>query len=412
MCSSMNPKSFCFVLPRYFEGIAGGAETLMGSLARKLHERGDRVEIATTCARDNRTWNNELPPGAASVDGLSVFRFPVDERDLEKWIPIQVAISEGKPVSADEQLTWMAESVNSQGLYRHLVGRRDSVDAFFFGPYLFGTTFWGSMLNPKKSVLIPCLHDESYAYLDVTASMFRQVKGCLFNAEPEMHLARSLYGEIPGDVVGMGFELPPADAVSALTPYFTEGAPYILYLGRKETGKNVQVLIDYFCAAKEQGSIPSDVKLAILGGGSFSDLYRPSALSRGDIIDLPHLSELDKQRLLRHALYLCQPSTNESFSIVSMEAWMVGTPVVVHGKCPVTRHHAIESGGGLYFSSSEDLGAVTEYFLSNPGAREKHAAAGRCYVEREYGWDAVLRRYDSALANIFAAKLEVVPSQA
>jgi glycosyltransferase involved in cell wall biosynthesis len=78
----------------------------------------------------------------------------------------------------------------------------------------------------------------------------------------------------------------------------------------------------------------------------------------------------------------------------------------------VTRHHAIESGGGLYFSSSEDLGAVTEYFLSNPGAREKHAAAGRCYVEREYGWDAVLRRYDSALANIFAAKLEVVPSQA
>lgn len=409
----MTRRSYCFVLPRYFEGIAGGAETLMGGLARALKSRGDEVEIVATCARDNRTWENELSEGETSVDGIKVTRFPVDKRNLDLWIPIQVAISEGKPVTAAEQLSWMTESVSSQALYSYLVQNGSRFDLSFFGPYLFGTTFWGSMLNPSKSVLIPCLHDESYAYLDVIASMFRQVRGCLFNAQPEMHLARSLYGDVPGDVVGMGFEPPSRDVVAGLEPYFTDGAPYILYLGRKETGKNVQVLIDYFIAAKEEGSIPAEVKLVILGGGSFSDLYRNSALARGDIIDLPHLSEREKQRLLRHALYLCQPSTNESFSIVIMEAWMVGTPVVVHGKCAVTRHHVVESGGGLYFTSSGDLGAVTAFYLERPEARRAHAEAGRRYVEAEYSWGAAIERFDRAVAmltgpTLMGAKLEVV----
>lgn len=404
----MSRKSYCFVPPRYFQGIAGGAETLMGSIARRLQARGDLVEIVTTCARDNRTWNNELPAGEDLVDGLKVTRFSVDERNLEAWIPFQVAIAESRGVAPVDQLTWMAESVNSKALYSYLVSNSDRFDQIFFGPYLFGTTFWGSMLNPKKSILIPCLHDESYAYLDVIASMFRQVKGCLFNAAPEMHLARSLYGDIPGDVVGMGFEPPAMKDVEKLTPYFSDGAPYILYLGRKETGKNVHVLIDYFCTAKDNGAIPANVKLAILGGGSFSDLHRPKALERGDVVDLPHLSEEEKQRLLRHALYLCQPSTNESFSIVIMEAWMVGTPSVVHGQCAVTRHHVLESRGGLYFLCWQDLAAVTKFYLENPAVRAQHAASGRRYVEREYSWDAVMERFDGAVSKLSATRLEVV----
>lgn len=366
------------------------------------------VEIVTTCARDNRTWANELPAGECVVDGLKVTRFPVDARNLDSWIPIQVSISEGSPVGTEEQLTWMAESVNSQPLYAYLVKNQSSFDLIFFGPYLFGTTFWGSMLSPKRSVLIPCLHDEAYAYLDVTAAMFRQVRGCLFNAEPEMHLARSLYGEIPGEVVGMGFEPPSRSYVEALEPFFSDGLPYILYLGRKETGKNVQVLIDYFCSAKDDGAIPADVRLVILGGGSFEDLHRAGALQRGDVVDLPHLGEREKQRLLRHALYLCQPSTNESFSIVMMEAWMAGTPVVVHGKCPVTRHHVVQSRGGLYFASSQDLAAVTDYYLTNSEARRAHAESGRRYVEREYSWSAVLDRFDRAVSELQASPLQVV----
>jgi glycosyltransferase involved in cell wall biosynthesis len=215
-----------------------------------------------------------------------------------------------------------------------------------------------------------------------------------------MELARSIYGDIPGGVVGMGFTFPTPAEVESLEPYFEDPFPYILYLGRKETGKNVHLLIDSFCEAKGEGLIPDNVKLAILGGGSFEDLHRPEVLARGDVIDLPHVSERDKQRLLKYALYLCQPSTNESFSIVIMESWMMGTPVVVHANCAVTRHHVVESGGGLYFSSSQDLAGVTKYFLSDSRARSRHADAGARYVATEYAWSAVLRRFDKTLQSL------------
>ena len=397
--ASMSSRRLAFVLPRYFKGIAGGAETLMGSLAQRLRDRGDYVEIWTTCAEDNRTWKNEFAKGATTIDGVTIHRFLVDERDLDVWIPLQISLHEGHVLSLEDQITWMSESVNSKALYGHISAHSRDFDALFFGPYLFGTTFWGSLIDPGRSVLIPCLHDEVYAYQEVVASMFRQVKGCLFNSQPEMDLAQSIYGAIPGGVVGMGFDLSSATR-SGAEAYFSDPSPYILYLGRKETGKNVHVLVDYFVEAKERGLIPDAVKLVVLGGGSFSDLHRGEVLTRGDVIDLPHVSEGDKLRLLSQALCLCQPSTNESFSIVLMEAWMAGVPVVVHGGCAVTKHHVVDSGGGLYFSSSDDLAAVTGYFLDNPDDRRSHAEQGARYVRDHYSWEAVLGRFDNVVSAI------------
>lgn len=396
----MARKRFCFVIPRFFEGIAGGAETLLGALASKLHERGDYVEILATCARDNRIWNNEFPAGESVVCGMRLVRFPVDARDLDAWVPIQCAIHEGKHVSCLDQITWMQQSVNSLALYEYLAQRVHTFDSVFFGPYLFGTTFWGSQICPEKSVLVPCLHDESIAYLDLIAAMFRNVRGCLFNATPERELARSLYGDIQGGVVGMGFDMPDLATVEGLEPYLDRSCPYIIYLGRKEMGKNAHTLIDYFCEIKDLGLIDSSTKLVILGGGSFSDLHRADALLRDDVIDLPHVGERDKQRLLRHALYLCQPSTNESFSIVLMEAWMVGTPVVVHGECAVTKHHVVQSGGGLYISSPSDLAGATRFFTEDPNRRAEFAARGNAYVEREFSWQTVLERFDQVIAGL------------
>ncbi|MEY4701853.1 MAG: hypothetical protein RL326_2040 [Pseudomonadota bacterium] len=408
----MKPGRYCFVVPRYFEGIAGGAETLMGELARHLAKRGDSVELLATCAKDNRTWANELPAGESFVDGMKVTRFPVNQRDLDAWVPIQVAIHEGQAVDVDQQLLWMQQSVNSDPMYRFIKENRDAFDLFLFGPYLFGSTFWGSMIHPDKSVLVPCLHDEAYAYLDIIAAMFRGVRGCLFNAEPEMQLARSLYGDISGGVVGMGFSRPAPHPVqtgenSHLAHTRGDGA-YILYLGRKEMGKNVHVLIDYFIEAKSNGLIPQELRLVVLGGGSFTDLHRSDVLDRGDIIDLPHVDEHEKRRLIAESLFLCQPSTNESFSIVLMEAWIVGTPVVVHGECAVTRHHVIESSGGLYFSSPGDLAGVIRYMCENPRARAEFAVKGASYVAKEYSWDAVLTRFDTTVDSIMAERNRTV----
>jgi len=393
-------RRYAFVCPRFGEGVIGGEVTLISQLASQLVQRGNPIEIITTCAKDNRTWENAYPEGQDVAFGVNVSRFKVDNRDLDIWIPRQIDISEGMNLALEDQLLWMQHSVNSSSMYRYIIQVADKFDALFFIPYLFGTTFWGSLLRPDKSYLIPCLHDEAYAYTNVIASMFRQVAGAIFNAQPEQELANRLYGNILGGTVGMGF-VPPSNAeVNTLLPYFEEKFPYFIYVGRKETGKNAHLLIDYFIEAKEKYDLPEQIKLVIAGGGEFADLNRPTALSRSDILDVGHISEIDKKRLIKYATALCQPSLNESFSIVLMEAWLLGTPVLVHANCEVTRYQVKRSCGGLYFSTEEEFCAVAKTMVENIQLRDQMAESGRDYVLKEYNWDVVIERFDTVMEQL------------
>lgn len=387
--------NFAFVVPRYGRNIAGGCETLIREFAERLAKHGDNVDILTTCAIDNRTWENAVCESESVEENVNVKKFLVDKRDLEKWIPYQISLSENKMISVDEQLLWMKNSVNSSGLYEYIKNHADKYRAIFFAPYLFGTTFWGSLIHPQKSILIPCLHDEIYAYTDVIASMFRQVKGFIFNAEPEKKLAKSLYGEnIKGDSVGMGFILPTEDEFNALEPYFDENFNYILYVGRKETGKNVQLLVDYFISLKDDKKFPDDLKLVVAGGGSFDDLGRKNAKNRDDILDIGYISEKDKQRLIKHSLLLCQPSINESFSIVIMEAWGLKVPVLVNGFCAVTSYHVQKSNGGFTFSNKREfLTSVNNILQEKLNKNNKRANDGYSYVKNVYNWDSIINKF-------------------
>ncbi len=391
-----HPK-LAFVVPRFAESIIGGAETLVAKLAESLQSQGYQIDILTTCAIDNRTWENHFPAGNYQEFGLQVKRFEVNQRNLDIWIPLQIKVAEGMILPVKDQLDWMAESVNSQGLYQYIIDEQNNYDLFIFAPYLFGTTFWGSLIIPEKSLLIPCLHDESYAYTEVIQSMFRQVKGFIFNAKAEQDFAESLYGPLLGGEVGMGFDVLHNSYIANLAPYFSEEVTYLLYLGRKETGKNLHLLIDYF----NQLQIPN-LKLVIAGGGDFSDVADLSLLKSGNILDLGRVSEEEKHRLLKYCLALCQPSTNESFSIVLMEAWQFSVPVLVHAKCAVTKQHVIDSQGGLYFASVTELGSVIKTLMEDSQLAETFGENGRKYLLEKYNWPAVTERFQDLLPKLLA----------
>lgn len=395
------PKKIAAVLPRYGESLGGGAEALTKALLENLREdAGDeieRIEVWTTCALDHRTWNNELPPGRSEVGGIEVLRFPVDQRNLDVFIRAEHAMRDAIPLSIEQQLDWLANSVNSRALYRHIVQHGEEFDVILFAPYLFATSFWGALIHPQRSVLIPCLHNEHYAFQEVFTFLFSQVKGLLFNAGPEMELAEQLYGARVLDekacVVGMGFDRP--GALRAELPEVLKGRRYLLYSGRKETGKNLDLLLDGFELYLKRRP-DSDICLAVIGAGAID--FRTELPA--EVIDLGFVSEETKDALMREALALCQPSVNESFSIVLMEAWLRGTPCVVHADCAVTRDHANRSGGGLYFSNMEEFAAVIDELVENPELCNILGTAGRAYVEREYSWEAVLSRLHGAFQKL------------
>lgn len=378
-------RRIAFVIPRFGSGHMGGAESLCGELAARCAALGDTVEILTTCAQDNRTWENVYTAGTEQWRNVTVRRFPVSERNLDIWVPLQIMISQHRPLSVDEQLEWMRHSVVSLDLFAWIQKHGSEYDVLIFAPYLFGTTYWGAQIHPERSVLLPCLHDEAYAYLDIMVNLFTKVRGCIFNASAEQRLCQRLYGRIPGGVVGMGFP----ELSFPLRLQRLHERPYILYLGRKETGKNVHLLIDLFLWYV-QASGNQNLDLLIVGGGEYKDLHRSH---HPRIRDIAHVTEQEKNELCRDALVLAQPSTNESFSIVMMEAWRVGTPCLVHGACSVTREHVENSRGGLFFLDEIDFYAAIEALIKSPELARELGERGRKYVLEEYNWDAVMVRF-------------------
>ena len=391
---STTAKSVAFVCPRFAEGATvGGAETMLRNLAERAAAAGRRVTFLATCATNHFTWRNERPSGLVRVRNLDVHFFPVDEdRDVDAFLRIQEVISRKGHYSEADEMTWLRNSVNSRALCRHLEEHGADYDRIVIGPYLFGLTVFGARIHPAKTILLPCLHDEGFAYARAIRDLFQHTGGIMFNSVPERDLARRLYDlpESRGAVVGMGLDdfAVPADAFAkrhGLT------APYIIYSGRREGGKGTPLLMDYLDIFRQRTG--HDIKLVVTGSGQIDP---PPGLAP-HVFDAGFLSDAEKHEAMAGAVAFCHPSVNESFGIVILESWLARTPVLVHGRCEVNLYHCRQSNGGLWFSVYPEFEEALSLLLRDPALRRTLGEAGRKYVLREYAWEAVERRLLEAL---------------
>ena len=383
-----------FIAPRFPEGATiGGAETLLKNLAKCAAGAGREVIFLTTCARNHFTWANEAPPGERLIDGLRVHFFPVDEdRDVQTFARLQEIISRGGKLCEEDQHAWLANSVNSRQLYEYLRKHGSEFDKIVAGPYLFGVTFFASRIHPQKTMLVPCLHDEPFAYLSAIGDMFRNVGGIMFNSEPERDLACRLYGIKQENcfVVGMGIAPFKADPTSFARRHNLESA-YVIYSGRREPLKGTPLLLDYITAFRSRTG--RDVKLVVTGSGPMNV---PPELAP-HVLDAGFLDEQDKFEAMAGAVAFCHPSRNESFSIVIMESWLAGTPVLVTDASDVMRHHCRKSNGGLWFRSYPEFEEELSLLMDNPDLRTALGKNGRDYVLREYSWSSISEKLFTAL---------------
>ena len=383
-----------FVTPWYGPHVMGGAETLARQTATRLRRSGLPVEVLTTCVRGPRAdWSrNYFRAGVSDVDGVPVRRFRVRRRDAALFDHINWKLLHGASISAKEEDRFLREMINSDRLYRYIERHRGEY-LFFFTPYLFSTTYYGVLAAPDRSFIIPALHDEPYARMRVYRRMFEAARGLLFLSPVEMALARRLYGVPQGRfwLIGAGMDTDVRCEAAAFRQKYGLDDPFILYVGRREPGKNTPLLIEYFAAYKRRVGGP--LKLVLIGPGKVS---LPPDVS-GEILDLGVVSQQDKNDAHAAALALCQPSVNESFSLVLMDSWLCGTPVLVHAQCQVTCEHCRSSNGGLWFGDYYEFEACVNFLLRQPDARCKMAANGRRYVEANYSWEVIVARYQKLL---------------
>lgn len=386
-----------FVVPWYGD-IPGGAENEYKRTAENLQKCGIEVEILTTCAKEFLSdWNdNYYRECVYGVNEIIVRRFKLRRRNTQLFDRINYKLMCNQKVSYQEEVQYITETINSDNLYEYISENKSKYDYFIFIPYMFGTTYFGSKICPDKSILIPCLHDESYAYMNIYKEMFESVKGIIFHSEPEMVLTEKLFNlnNKKKVVMGEGIDTDIKYDGNEFRKKYGIANDFILYAGRRDTGKNVSTLVDHFCRYKHKNE--NNIKLVLIGRG---DIHIPRDY-KDDIVDLGFIPKQDKYGAYAEAVTVCQPSINESFSIVIMESWICETPVLVNAMCEVTKYHCIKSNGGLYFNGYEEFEECLNFYINNPITRKIIGTKGRDYVNENYAWDKIMSKYKKFLSEL------------
>lgn len=379
-----------FVTPWYGE-FAGGAEVIVREAAETLASKGINVEVLTTCVRTpfDNWWRNEYAPGTYKMNGVVVRRFPVNTGTENVYHEINYKIINRMNVTREDELKYLKGSISSNQMVE-FISKNKTDYVFMLSPYLYGLIYWAYKSAPDRCILLPCLHDEPQAYFSTTRELMQSVK-VLFKSFEEMELAKRVYGA-SGDnyiVIGDGVK-----SHSSYNPdrfrdkYGIEGS-YLLSVGRKDKGKNVHLLVEYFDYYKQ--SEHDNLKLVFIGGGDDSLVPK-----RDYFVDLGFIDEDAKYDAYAGALASCQLSKNEAFSLVIMESWLAMRPVIVSDGCPVTKGHCIRSNGGLFVSNREEFAAVIKYMKDHPIITNRMGSNGKRYVLENYTWEKVIQKYINA----------------
>lgn len=384
-------KKIGFISPWFGENIAGGAETALRDITFHLQEKGIDLEILTTCAKENGgDWGeNYYPERIEWVNGVLVRRFSV-EPIKNIFSELNKKIIQREKISLEQESLFLENFINSDRLYTYIREHEDEYSQFVFLPYLFSTSYFGSAAAGKKAVLIPCFHEEGYAYMQLLRERYSNVAGMIFLSEKEKEFAEKTYDlqNAQTAIIGLGMDLTKKGVKQDFCEKFEIHSPFILYAGRKDEGKNADMLVSFFAQYKKEN--PSDLKLVLVGSGKVQSSWSES---QEDIIDLGFLEEQDKLDAFAAASFLCQPSYFESFSIVIMESWLQGRPVLVHENCDVTRNFVERSNGGLYFNGYAQFSECVSTFLKNLEISVEMGLAGKHFVETNFNWETVSEKY-------------------
>ncbi len=384
-----------FVTPRYGTEVIGGAETGARMLAERLCLRpGWEVEVLTSCALDHLTWENTEPQGTSRLNGVSVHRFPTASQRSLDYFELDARLRLAPTMaSLEDSRRWIAlNGPMCPGLVDAVAAGDSDVVACY--PYLFATTVDTVAVSRAPVVLHPAAHDEPALYLSAFRRSFRGIDGFVYHTRAERQLMEYAYriGSSPQIVLGLGVSDPSGGGSRGGDVLGLGDRPYLCYLGRVDEHKGCGMLAEYFRRYKERH--PGNLGLAFVGPVSDKAPEHP------DIVVTGTVSEADKWDILAGAHVMVNPSAYESFSLVLLEAWTLGVPVLVNASCAATMEHCRRSGGGLWFDSYRSFEVAVERMEEDPSSRSAFGSAGNRYTARYYRWPSIIDRYTGFLEGV------------
>jgi len=289
--------------------------------------------------------------------------------------------------SLADEIAWIdSEGPTSPQLIQHIRRVRDEFDFFVFFSYRYYHAWHGARAVPEKALLVPTAERDPAVGLAMFAPVFKGVRALMFNSAEERALIEGVVGSpIPGVVVGVGSDIPERTQPWRFRKKFNVKKPFAIYIGRIDENKGCKELFSHF--DRYSVMYPQGLDLVLVGSAVLPIPKHPR------IRHLGFLSDEDKFDALAAADVLIMPSTYESLSMVALEAWALGKPVLANGKCDVLRGQCVRSNGGLYYESFEEF-AEALYALEASGPLGAiFGRNGREYFRRHYTWPVIERKY-------------------
>ncbi len=422
-----------FVVQRYGTEILGGSEYHCRLIAEKMALQHD-VEVLTTCAQDYLTWKNEYPEGADRVRGVTVRRFAnAQTRDIKSFNQYSDWIFNNPHTQADEMEWLRRQGPWCPALLEYLEQHALKYEVLIFFTYLYAPTVLGIAVAPGRSILVPTAHDEPAIHLDLYRDVFSLPAGVAYNTDAERAFLRSNFDirTVAENTVGCGVEFLPhqlddqpkrggrtrrrsggrsrtADSgkrtdndngrgshlrkrgAAFLRRHRLHG-PVALYGGRIEPGKGCEELIEYFSAYAQSGG---DATLTLMG-------IKLMPLPEESFVRFAgKLSEQERFDALEAATVVIVPSPLESLSLLALEAFAVGTPILANGRSEVVVDHCRRSNAGLYYGDQDEFVECLKLLLVDERLRLAMGRKGQDYVQNHYRWDVILDKYERLISSI------------
>lgn len=381
------------MIQRYGLEVNGGAELHCRWLAERLALR-HQVEVFATRALDYLEWKNHYPRGTEVVNGIPVHRATVKRTRNARAFASLSNICFHEAHTRDEEEAWVRENgPYSPELVKQVVAARERFDRVFFYCYRYYHSYHGLPKVRERAILVPTAEEDPAIGLAVMKPLFRAPRGIVYLTPEEQALVEDASGNqsVPSVVIGSGINLPEPEAGYDFRRAHGIERPFLLYVGRIDRNKGALQLFAYFRKFLEETQ--ADVDLVLAGKPAVPLPEHPR------IRHLGFISEEEKVAALQQCRLLVMPSPYESLSVIVLEAWKLGVPVLANARCKVLAGQCLRSGGGLFYHGYAEFAEALKLLLEGDALAVTIGRQGRAYVEREYAWETIDAKIDDLLAR-------------
>lgn len=406
------------ISPAYFPAI-GGAQLHLQELSEGLVSRGHDVTVLTANVRghsDMTLCRSAGLPEHEVINGVNVIRFRPDGgltgNALEKWLQCRGGHRSFHAVFNQDIATMLTAGPRAFPIIPYILRAHADIVAsisWSWPPAYY--TYLARRLKNFTLVGIPLFHTATpWSHREIYKSMLAQCDAVIANTEHEAEFIRER-AAVRVEAAGVGIHpelFARRSGIDVRARYSLGDRPVVGFVGKQIPTKGVTKLVE---AMRRVWKWNHDVHLVIAGGPDyFPDRMEKlinglSERERAQIVRIDAFDERDKASIHDAFDVFALPSTEDSFGIAYLEAWMCGKPVI--GARIGSTQCVIDNGVDGLLADPHDAEEIAQgiiELLSDRDKRERMARNGRAKTLSHYTWDKVTDKVEALYLELIAAK--------